>query len=94
MEVETVREDTGSREINTIQGDPPNNGSGDQAPAEGTTQGDAEVGTTTTGVTPPTALTHLRFGTPAPPTNPIRARGGTALDNNYIAEHQKRYAPL
>jgi hypothetical protein len=36
----------------------------------------------------------MRFGTLAPPTIPLRARGGTVLDNIYLAELHNRYTPL
>jgi len=43
---------------------------------------------------PPIAPTYLRFGTPAPPTIPLRARGGTVSYNIYLVKLQNRYAPL
>jgi hypothetical protein len=45
-------------------------------------------------MTHPTVVTHLRFGTPDPPTNPIKARGGTELDNHTNVEHRNMFAPL
>jgi hypothetical protein len=36
----------------------------------------------------------MRFGTPASPTIPLIARGGTTPDNIYLADHENRYAPL
>ena len=36
----------------------------------------------------------MRFGTPQPPTIPIRASGGTSSDNRNPFEHQNKFAPL
>ena len=41
-----------------------------------------------------TGCTRLRFGTPDPPTVPIKAIGGTSLDNRNPFEHQNMYATL
>ena len=70
------------------------NGSGAQATILGTTTCRKEVGTTTTWMTHPPVITYIRFGTPDPPTIPIKARGGTEPDNHTNVEHQNRFAPL
>ena len=94
METETERADPGGREHNTRQAYPLHSDSGAHAPEEGTSKGEAGRGATAAGLIPPTAPPHLRFGTPAHPTVPIRARGGTLSDNTYPAKHKSRYAPL
>jgi hypothetical protein len=94
IETEAERAATRGGEHNTRQADPTYNGSGAQAPIAGTIQGEVGHGATGTRQTLPTGPTHLRFGTPSPPTVPLRARGGTVSDNIYPAKHQNRYASL
>ena len=42
----------------------------------------------------PTGVTRMRFGTPDPPTVPIKASGGTPLDNCNPVEHHNKFATL
>ena len=72
----------------------PPNGIGAHAPTRGTTTGTTAIGATTTRMTHPPIVTHLRFGTPDPPPIPIRARGGTERDKHTNVEHHNRFAPL
>ena len=71
MEKETKREDTGNMHPNTRLADPLHSGSEAHASTVGTTQGEAEAGETSPWQTPLTTPTHLRFGTPAPPPQPL-----------------------
>ena len=68
-------------------------GSGAQARTGGTSAATAAEGTTTTGVPTPPVVTHLRFGTPKPPTLPIRNGGGKSTGNNSV-ELENRFSPL
>ena len=81
----------------------PPNGSGAQANARGTAAKTEAGGTATTRATEasasaqcgtlPERVTRLRFGTPEPPTLPIRKGGGTSIGEISV-EHQNRFAPL
>ena len=81
----------------------PPNGSGAQATARGTAAKVEAGGTVATeataagalaqGGTMPEGVTRLRFGTPDPPTLPIREGGGTRIGNISL-EHQNMFAPL
>jgi hypothetical protein len=70
MEEDPLAKDRGTSDRHNIHAGLPSIGSGGRAHAEGTTTGPIEANTTTSGVTPPTVITHLRFGTQEPPTIP------------------------
>ena len=94
MEEEIIGEDTRRADRPTRQANLPPNGSGGHAPTRGSSAGAYAEGTTTSGMTPPTAVIHLRFGTPDPPTIPHRARGGTVQGNINTTYQQNRFTPL
>ena len=68
-EEETMGEDMGRVDRQTKQADLPPIGSEGQAPKGGTSPHTAVALTIAIGVTPPTVVTHLRFGTIDPPNN-------------------------
>ena len=83
----------------TGQGDPlapateiPPGGSG-APPTGATVAGATAADASAQGGTPPTGITRLRFGTPEPPTLPIREGGGSHTGNISV-EHLNRFAPL
>ena len=71
----------------------PPSGSGVQTHTRGTSSASAAAGTLATGVHNPSVVTHLRFGTPEPPTIPPRDGGGTHTGTNPV-ELQNKLAPL
>jgi len=71
----------------------PPNGSGAQTHIGGTAAVAAAAGTSATGVPIPPVVTHLRFGTPEPPTIPLKDGGRTHARTNPV-ELQNRFAPL
>ena len=72
----------------------PPSGSGAHAPTRGTATATEEGGTGMAGAQHPPAPTRLRFGTPEPPTIPVRSGGGTTPANPKTEEQQNRFAPL
>ena len=94
MEEDPLAEDTCIADRHKIQADLPPIGSKGRAHAKSTTTDTTTACTTTTEVTPPTVVTHLRFGTLEPSTIPLRARGGTSPHNNNTTEHHNMFAPL
>ena len=67
---------------------------GSEAPPTGATVEDTTTtGTSSHGGTLPKGVTRLSFGTPDPPTLPIREGGGTNTGHISV-EHQNRFAPL
>jgi hypothetical protein len=102
------QEDDTMEEADADTGQPPTtelppSGSGAQATARGTARRAEAGGTANAGVTAadasarggtlPEGVTRLMFGTPEPPTLPIRPGGGTSTGNISV-EHQNRFAPL
>jgi len=73
--------------------EPPPSGSGAHAPTRGTAAGTEAGGTATIGALP-TAPTRLSFGTPGPPTIPIKSGAGTTPNNPNIVEQTSRLAPF
>ena len=94
MEKKLTEEEIGRADRHTILTNLPPGGSGGHAPHRGTSAGTSAEGTTTAWVTPPTVVTHLRFGTPNPPTILRRARWGIVRYNNNTADQQDRFTPL
>jgi len=92
MEEDVNLADTCREDRQAPRADLPPSGSGAQ-PTGATTAGTSGACTTPTGVTLPTVVTRLRFGTLEPPTIPISARGGTYLENRNSIEHQNTFAP-
>ena len=93
MEDDINTAETGREDRHATTADLPPSGSGAQ-PTGATSAGTTEAITTTAGDALPTGVTHLRFGTPEPPTIPIRVRGGTDLNNINLVDHQNKIAPL
>jgi len=72
----------------------PPRGKGAHAPTRRTAAATVEGSTDTAEAPQPPTPTRMRFGTPEPPTIPIKSGGGTTLDNTITEEQQNRFAPL
>ena len=93
MEDDISIADTGREDYHAHTANLTPSGSGAQ-PTRATLAGTTITCTTTAGVTLHTGVTRLRFGTPEPPTIPIRVHGGILSDKINTIDHQNMFAPL
>jgi hypothetical protein len=89
IEEKPIIEDISRADRQTKHVDLAPNGSGEEAPTGGIPAGTTAGGTTSVGSTPPTVITHLRFGTPDPPTIPLRARGHISKIGSHPSENKE-----
>ena len=92
MEEDINMDDTGQGDPPAPETKTPLDGSG-APPTRATVAGAAASCASAQGGTLPTGATRLRFGTPEPPTLPIREGGGTNTGNISV-EHQNSCATL
>ena len=88
-----MEEKTGRIDPRAKQTELPPSGNRVHDPTTGTTL-DAAAETTSTRVTPPVVITHLRFGTPDPPKISHRARSGIVAANVNTVEQQNSFTPV